>query len=402
MTIALEQALDEAEEKIGSIESLVRVVLSGRRRNMAPAWVRVDIRPVSIKGELLFQVMENDERKTITRNIALADLKIRELLRSGYANILVEHTAGSIAIRVTKNQEAQVQYEKGERQQILQHDRVKSRLLSSSDPFLREVGISDDEGRIKPSRQDKYRQVEEFLRLLVPALTSAIDAGHIEKPSVEKPLSIVDLGCGNAYLTFAAHQYLHANGVPVHVTGIDIRTESRNRNIDIAAKLGISSTMDFRAEEISQTTVGKVDVAMALHACDTATDEAIAWAVNHDVKLMLLAPCCHHDLQSQLMDVPEPWSLITKHGILKERLADLLTDALRAHLLKILGYRTETIEFVGGEHTPRNLMIRAVKTDASPDPVDVARYIQMSDLWKVQPALERRLAPLLKDLIPTR
>lgn len=397
MDIELEKALQEAEEIIREIDALVRVVLSGRRRNMRPLAQRIDIRPVSIKGQVLLQLMENDGRQTTTRNVEPAELDTKELLSSGYANILVEHNSGSMAIRVTKKHDAQVHYEKRLREQNLEHDRVKTRLLSSMDPFLREVGIADDQGRIKPSRQDKYRQVEEFLRLLVPALNSAIDAGHIDRPSEEKPLSIVDLGCGNAYLTFAAHQYLQSINLPVHVTGIDIRTESRNRNIEIAAKLGITLTMDFRAEEISNTTLKEADVAIALHACDTATDDAIAWAVMNDAKLLLIAPCCHHDLQSQIKDSPEPWSLLTRHGLLKERLGDLLTDALRAQILKILGYRTETIEFVGGEHTPRNLMIRAIKTGVKPDRIDLARYKEMVELWKVQPALAQRLASQLAN-----
>ncbi len=365
---------------------------------MQPPVHRIDIRPVLIKGQVLLQFMENDGCQTTTRNVESAELDIKEVLSSGYANILVEHNSGSMTIRITKKHDAQVHYEKGEREQNLEHDRVKARLLSPADPFLREIGISDNEGRIKPSRQDKYRQVEEFLRLLVPALNGVIDAGHIDRPSKEKPLSIVDLGCGNAYLTFAAHQYFMSIGLPVHVTGIDVRTESRNRNIEIAAKLGIASTIDFRAEEISNTTLKEADVAIALHACDTATDDAIAWAVINNAKLLLIAPCCHHDLQRQLKDSPEPWSLLTRHGLLKERMADLLTDALRAQILKMLGYRTETIEFVGGEHTPRNLMLRAIKTGAKPDPIDVARYKEMVELWKVQPALAQRLANLLVEI----
>jgi len=390
--------LAQAEELIQNTETLVRVVLSGRRRNMQPISQRIDIRPVKIKGEVLLQAIESDGRQTTTHNVALSQLHVRDLMSSGYANILVEHNSGSMAIRVTKSHDALVHFDEVPRAQNLDHDRIKSRLLSPSDPFLREVGIADDHGRIKPSRQDKYRQVEEFLRLLSPALNDAIAAGHIERPTPEEPLSIVDFGCGNAYLTFAAHQYLQAIGLPVHVTGIDIRPQSRIRNAEIAAKLDITATMDFFTEEISRATLKKVDIAIALHACDTATDDAIAWAVKNEAKLLLIAPCCHHDLQAQIKQAPEPWSLLTKHGLLKERFADLLTDALRAQILKILGYRTEAIEFVEGEHTPRNLMLRAIKTGAKLDPLDVARYREMIELWKVQPALAQRLANQLKAI----
>ena len=149
--------------------------------------------------------------------------------------------------------------------------------------------------------------------------------------------------------------------------------------------------MHFRAEEISDAKVERVGVVIGLHACDTASDDAIAWAVEHDAKMLFIAPCCHHELQTQLGDTPHPRQLVTKHGLLKERFADLLTDALRAHILKLVGYRTEVIEFVGGEHTPRNLLIRAVKTGAQPDEGDRRRYQELIALWKIRPALATRL-----------
>jgi len=391
MTTDLVQAFDEARQVIEKTQCLVRVVLTGSRRNMTPPAVRIDIRPVLIKGKLLLQATESDGRQTTAKNYEPKEFKIAALLESGFSNILVEDTSGSLSIRVTKKHGALVRREKGEKLQQLTHDQVKKRLLDPSDPFLREVGIADADGQIKPTRQDKYRQVEEFLRLLTPTMTSAIDAGHIHTPTQSSPLKIVDLGCGNAYLTFAAHQYLASINMPVQVVGIDVRPESLKRNSDIAARLGISSTIEFRAEEISRSTVEGADVVIALHACDTATDDAIAWAVKNDAKLMLVAPCCHHDLQSQLVDSPAPWQIVTKYGLLEERFADLLTDALRAHVLKLVGYRSEVIEFVGGEHTPRNLMIRAVKTGAIADPVDIERYEEMVKLWKITPALAQRV-----------
>ena len=395
MSLDFDSAVAEAESLIGRTEELVRVVLTGARRRMAPPASRIDIRPVSVKGEILLQVAENDGRQTTTRNCKPNDLNIKELLTSGFANILVEHTDGSISIRATKKHGAQVHREKKELRRTLSHDRSKSRLLDSSDPFLKEVGISDSEGIVKPSRQDKYRQVEEFLRLLAPSLESAIESGHVKRPTELSPLEIVDLGCGNAYLTFAVHQYLRKIGMPIRVVGIDIREESRRRNSAIADKLGISTTMEFRAEEIAKTTQGIADVVIALHACDTATDDAIAWGVLHDAKLLFIAPCCHHDLQVQIRQSPDPWQIVTKHGLLKERLADLMTDALRAQILKLVGYRAEVIEFVGGEHTPRNILIRAVKTGALPDPIDRGRYDELLDLWNVKPALANRLSTKL-------
>jgi SAM-dependent methyltransferase len=383
----LEATFSEFETLFSNTSSLVRVVLSGRRRNMHTPNERIDIRPVALKDGLAIQISHSDGRQMTSKNYSPTDAPFAQLMRSGYANVLLEHTEGSLALRITKKGEPLIHRETTKRDQDLSHDRNKSRLLDGSDPFLIAIGISDAKGHVKPSKMDKYKQVEEFLRLLLPTLTSAISAGHIHQPTESNPLTIVDLGCGHAYLTFAAHQYLRGQGMPVAVVGIDVRTAARDRNNEIARQLGIDKSIEFRAEDIADTSLKSADVAIALHACDTATDDAIAWTINSDAKLALIAPCCHHDLQAQMNEIPEPWSLLTRNGIMKERLGDLLTDALRMQIMKLRGYRVEAIEFVGGEHTPRNLMIRAVKTGAVADAAEVRKYEEMLALWKVKPAL---------------
>jgi len=391
--VTLEQAFAQAIGYFQSPETIGRVVLSGRRRNMQTETERIDIRPVEIKGALHFQVSTNDGKATTTKNYLPGELPLSAYLTSGYSNVRIDTLNESFSLQISKKDEPVITVKAGKYKVDLSHDRKKDRLLNPSDPFLIEVGISDASGKVKTSKMDKYMQVEEFLRLLTPTLTSAIEAGHLDSPVPAQPLKIVDLGCGHAYLTFATHQYLKSIGMSIKVIGIDVRSSSRDRNNEIAKKLGISGTIEFRAEEISQTSLSEADVAIALHACDTATDDAIAWALRSDAQLLMIAPCCHHDIQSQLSDSPEPWSLITRYGIMRERLADLLTDAFRMQILKLRGFRVEGIEFVGGEHTPRNLMIRAVKTGAPVDPIEIARYEEMVALWKVKPALARLLNP---------
>jgi SAM-dependent methyltransferase len=391
MALSLEEAFAQAASKIENIDQLVRVVLSGRRRNFNPEFERIDIRPVKIKDEVKYQVVESDGRQDFTKNFAKSELKIEDYLTAGYANILVEMVGGTYSLRVTKKGEALVHEDKVSRQQNLDHDRKKPRLLDPADPFLIEVGISDKAGVIKPSRQDKYIQVEEFLRILAPTVEEAISTGKLAKPTTSNPLRIVDLGCGNAYLTFAVHQYLNKVEVPTHVTGIDIRPQSFKSNTEIAKKLGITSSIEFKAESIDKNSVGECDLAIALHACDTATDDAIAWGVTHGAKILLIAPCCQHDLQTQMVKAPEPWSLLTKFGLIKERLGDLLTDSLRAQILKLKGYRTEIIEFIASDHTPRNILIRAVFTGAKPEQSEFKKYEELCKEWGVEPALAGRL-----------
>jgi len=391
--ISLDAAFTQALEYLENPASIARIVLTGRRRNMQTSTQRIDIRPVMIKELLHFQVSTSDGKVVTTKNYLPADLPIAEYLNAGYSNVLIEALHESFSLQISKKDEPLISIKSGAAQIDLSHDRKKSRLLDPADPFLLEVGITDVHGKVKPSKMDKYMQVEEFLRLLTPTLNQGIEAGHLNKPTVDKPLTIVDLGCGHAYLTFAAHQFLKAQGMNIKVVGIDIRTASRDRNNEIAKKLGITDSIEFLAEEISETSLKRADVAIALHACDTATDDAIAWALRSDATMLMIAPCCHHDIQSQLTDSPEPWSLITRYGIMRERLADLLTDAFRMQLLKVRGFRVEAIEFVGGEHTPRNLMIRAVKTNTPVDPIEIARYEEMTSIWKVKPALARLINP---------
>lgn len=391
--ISLDAAITQALEYLEDPTSITRIVLTGRRRNMQTLTERIDIRPVMIKEVLHFQVSTSDGKAVTTKNYLPVDLPFAEYLRAGYANVLIEALHESFSLQISKKDEPLISIKAGATKVDLSHDRKKSRLLDPTDPFLLEVGITDVNGKVKPSKMDKYMQVEEFLRLLTPTLNQGIEAGHLSKPTLEKPLTIVDLGCGHAYLTFAAHQFLKNQGVHIKVVGIDVRPTSRDRNNEIAKKLGISDSIEFLAEEISETSLRKADVAIALHACDTATDDAIAWALRSDATMMMIAPCCHHDIQSQLTESPEPWSLITRYGIMRERLADLLTDAFRMQLLKVRGFRVEAIEFVGGEHTPRNLMIRAVKTNAPVDPIEIARYEEMTSIWKVKPALARLINP---------
>jgi SAM-dependent methyltransferase len=273
------------------------------------------------------------------------------------------------------------------------HDRSKARLLAEDDPVLVELGISDRQGRVKPSRQAKYRQVEEFLRELQAALDDAIGSGRL-RPTADEPLRIVDLGCGNAYLTFAAHAWLsRVRGVPVRLVGVDVKEQSRRHNSEVAERLGVADEVTFVTAGIDDVRLEQSpDVVLALHACDTATDDALARAVAWAAPLVLAAPCCHKDVSRQLRRhaAPSPYTLLTRDGILRERFADTLTDALRAALLRMHGYRVEVVEFVGSRHTPRNTLIRAVASAGASAGAD-AEYAELTGAWQVRP----RLADLL-------
>ena len=202
-----------------------------------------------------------------------------------------------------------------------------------------------------------------------------------------------------SYLTFAAHQFMKRKGRSPRTFGVDARDESRMHNLEIAVNANLSSEIEFISSDISVFPTREVQLTLALHACDTATDDAIAWAVTSKSKVILIAPCCHHDIQSQLgktkIEIPEPWLITTRHGILRERLGDILTDSVRAQVLRLLGYETDVIEFISGEHTPRNLMIRAVFTGKVPSVADFEELEGIVAIWRIKPQLLELLAPSL-------
>ena len=387
MKIELTRAFAELEEHIKSDE-FVRAVLSGRRRNMAPSAERIDIKPVLLKGEEKLQIASTDGRQVTTKNLSASEVDFAELLGQGFANLLVESTSESYSVRISKKDEALVTIGRVKLERDLTHDRQKQRLLPEDNRIFALLGMHDGHKRIKPSKMDKYRQVEEFLRLLKPTLDNEVGA--------QSEISVVDLGCGHAYLTFAVQEYLNSATQKVKVLGVDEREDSKRHNDQIAKDLGADA--QFLVAKIADTPAQEVDIAIALHACDTATDDSIAWAVKNSAKVIMLAPCCHHDLQAQIDIVPEPWSLLTRHGVVSERLIDLMTDSLRAQILRLLGYRVDIVEFIGGEHTPRNIMIRAVKTGVKVDPVEVDRYQAMLADWSIAP----HLAELLKSELSVR
>ncbi|HEU4811192.1 MAG TPA: SAM-dependent methyltransferase [Nocardioides sp.] len=380
-------------------DSLVKAVASGRQKGQQPTWKRVEFRYVDLKAGRHLQVTAYDETQAHTSNHAVGDGArdaVDELLDEPFGNWHVETTTQSHQVRVTKklealvhttDREAEVEVDRG-------HDRDKERLLAEDDPVFRALGLTDAEGRMKPSRHAKYRQVEEFLRLLDTSMTEAIDKGHLRRPTPEEPLRIVDLGCGNAYLTFAAQRFLtEVRGLPVRLTGVDVKEQSREHNSALAGELGVDA--EFVVGSISGAVLDQApEVVLALHACDTATDEALARAVEWDAQLVLAAPCCHHDIAAQLRrsPTPAPYAMLTRHGILRERLADTLTDGLRASLLRLQGYRVDVVQFVESQHTPRNTMLRAVRTGSPVKGGGVRKeYDDLVEAWGISP----RLAQLL-------
>jgi SAM-dependent methyltransferase len=278
-----------------------------------------------------------------------------------------------VQVRVTKRGDAQVHVATKSPSVPLPvaHDVAPAHLIPPDDPLFAVVGAS----------AAKRRQVDAFVRALAATLG----------PDVAGPLRVVDLGCGNAYLTFAAYRYLAGRGFDVSVTGVDVRTDQRLRNARLASDLGWDGGVSFVEGTILEAPVDGADLVLALHACDTATDEALARAVGWQARWVLAAPCCHHDIAAQLKGhpAPAPYGEITRQAILRERFADVLTDSLRASLLRINGYKVDVVEFVDSAHTPRNLLLRARRTGGIGQRDE---YDALTTQWGVTPALEKLLS----------
>ena len=372
--------------------ALTRAVAAGKRRGTTPSVTRAELRPVSLKGGPRLQIVTDDGSRPYTRNVEPgpeAGAAVDALLAEPFGNWHVETATTTVQVRVTKKGDAQVHRAAAAEPVVTQghnraaatepgvvqgHDRAKQWLLDPGDPLFTVVG----------GTAAKRRQVDAFLRALAATLPD-------ELPT---ELRVVDLGCGNAYLTFAAYRFLADRGVQVRVVGVDVREDQRVRNSAVAEQLGCADAVTFVAGTIEDAVVDQApDLVLALHACDTATDQALARAVHWDAKWVLAAPCCHHDIAAQLKGspAPAPYAELTRHAILRERFADVLTDSLRSALLRLHGYKVEVVEFVDSAHTPRNLLLRARRTGAAPAEGQRAEYDALTSHWGVTPALEKLL-----------
>ena len=370
--------LDDLLDSVFQDEALLRAVLSKPRSRELPR--KVTVEPVGLSGGTAFQFATQHADRVTHENLPADDARERlGLLLTDYGQGLLQTAEADWQVlgdRVLRRPPTRTATSPA-------HDRRKRYLLEDGRPvpFLVELGVMTPDGTVRKSRYDKFRQVNRFLELVddvVPSLRA------------DGTLRIVDFGCGKSYLTFAIHHLLtELRGRKVEIVGLDLKDDVIEACSSLAFRSGAEGLRFQHGDIGSFDAREKVDLVVSLHACDTATDEALAQAVRWQADVILAVPCCQKEAYRQLQS--PLFAPLLRHGLAKERLASLVTDTLRAQLLELQGYRTQLVEFVPLEHTAKNVLIRAVK--GAPAGADVRRdYEELRDALGLDPALERLLS----------
>ena len=335
------------EEQIN--ENLIQAVLSAGRNKDGIS--KIKIRPIRLKGQICYQASATEGQKVLHKNYGRTEL--------------IEYVEKELAENF---------------RQFQAHNRVKQYILKEGVPvpFLIDLGVMNEQGKIIHARYDKFRQINRFLEFIEDILP---------RLSRDREITILDFGCGKSYLTFAMYYYLRElKGYDVNIIGLDLKTDVIEKCNSLALRYGYEKLHFYHGDIADYEGVSCVDMVVTLQACDTATDYALAKAVEWGAEVILSVPCCQHEVNKQIKnEMLEP---VLRYGILKERMSALITDAVRADLLESKGYDTQILEFIDMEHTPKNLLIRAVRTGKRSDQGKVEKMLAALN---IHPTLDRLL-----------
>lgn len=370
-------------------EELVQLVLSNAAD---PAkGTKCKVRPVRIKGEIFFQETMYIGTQVFHSNRRREECvdRLEELFETGFRQAAANCIGEDVTIlvsrkgKVTVRRRKKAQQEALDRRPELEHNRTKQYILQDGKPvdFLVGLGVQSPDGKVSKAYYDKFRQINRYLEFIEDVC---------DKLPTDRTIRIIDFDCGKSYLTFAMYYYLHVlQGRDIRVTGLDLKADVIRHCNELAQKLQYTK-LDFLVGDIKQYEgEDRVDMVVSLHACDTATDYALQKAVQWGAGVIMAVPCCQHELNRQIRN--DLFAPVLRYGIVKERMAALLTDALRAELLEQQGYDTQILEFIDMEHTPKNLLIRAVKSSGMRSPKRVAKTEELMEFLQVH--------PILKDLL---
>ena len=372
--------MDKIEELLYKYlnEELIQIVISNPRTKAEA--VKISLRPVLLREKLVFQASIRQKEKEFHRNLLLSEA-VQQIVvwMKDYRQLEVFSGMGQASVLVSKKGKVTIKDKKTPhcvKDRDLSHNRKKKYILDpeKSVDFLVDLGVQTKEGRIVHAKYDKFRQINRFLEFIEDVLP--------ELPR-EREVTILDFGCGKSYLTFAMYHYLkELKGYQVHIIGLDLKEDVISHCQELAKRYGYQG-LDFYVGDIAgYEGVKQVDMVVTLHACDTATDYALDKAIRWGAKVILSVPCCQHELNGQMQN--EILAPVFRYGIIKERMAALFTDALRAQILESKGYHVQILEFIDMEHTPKNILIRGVKKGEAKSSEDCRKIM---DFLQVTPTL---------------
>lgn len=375
--------IKELIEKVIEKESIIYASFSGVKNKAEKTFNKVTIKKVIIQNEEKYQFEYFYDKNVEHKNLNNDETKteINNLISEYFKQVLINTTKADYHILVNKKGKININQKKPTRKfEEASHNRKKKYILNEGEltPFLIELGIMTKQGKIVNAKYDKFKQINRYLELVSDCIP------YLDK---NKTIRIIDFGCGKAYLTFALYDYLVLKmGYNVEIVGLDLKENVIKFCSDLAQKLEFEDLRFEQGDIKGFDQFSNVDMVISLHACNTATDEALAKAVNWGAKVILAVPCCQHEFLKKIKN--EKMNPMMKFGIIKEKLASLLTDSVRANVLEIMGYRTQVLEFVDMEHTPKNIMIRAFFEDTQNTKKVVNEYKEFKNQWEVSPYIE--------------
>ncbi len=357
-------------------KSLIKLSL-GNYKGAETSLKNIYIKPVEIKQELMLSFVYRHQTKDITKNYSIEDAigEIKGLVGfKGFRQVNVQLIEENLVFQMNKKAEWRVQQEKvAEREgQSYSHDHQKARkLTSSSKPYLHQLNLTDSEGKVYKNAQDKWKQINHYIELLSSSLVNL---------PIEKKLKVVDMGAGKGYLTFALYDYLKNNlQRDVEVVGVEFRKDLVDFCNQVAKDSGFNGLSFVEGTIEDYRSEGPIDVLIALHACDTATDDAIFKGIQNESSLIVVAPCCHKQVRRELEAVKAKNDLdfMIKYGIFLERHAEMLTDSIRSLIMEYYGYEMRVMQFISDQHTPKNVMLVGLKKSTdSKKQVEIFNKIQ--------------------------
>ncbi|KNF09972.1 methyltransferase domain [Gottschalkia purinilytica] len=385
--------LNELLNDVIENEKMIYGVLSNQRKKDNNNFIKVNLKPVLIKGEKKIQFTYEYNSKVMHKNLGKSDSieELDELLKNYFKQGMFFAIDADYQVLISKKGKVNILKKKPTKEQIsLSHNRKKEYIINEGTPcdFLIRLGIMNESGKVYNKKYDKFKQINRFLEIVSDIVP------HIKG---KETFNIIDFGCGKSYLTFALYYYfVKILKLNVNIIGLDLKSDVIEFCNNVAKDLNYNKLRFIHGDIKDFDDIEKVNMIVTLHACDTATDAALAKAVNWNTDIILSVPCCQHELFKKINS--STMKPMLKHGIIKEKLSSLITDSLRANLLEILGYSTQLLEFIDVEHTPKNILIRSIKSGKI-DKSCIDEYKSFKEAWGIKDIyLEKALEDKLKDM----